>query len=235
MTHLQKNWLTEGTMDFEYKKFVLMAYLQHIDSQFTLNKLHPYLPDLQLHFDSCIRIRTDKSAIRTSFPKNVTGVNLQTWQLEYEETHQDDPYLEDINYILDFAIPRFSRSLEQGTERFSEVGENIKISPVGIVPLRLEEGYLLFLHTFQPVVSIFEYQLALYNEMKERYLKTTFVDSVRIGLGKTVSQIKVDLTKKNKSLPNPATYVVESKYDYPLHEALLPVAKKLILKEINIA
>ena len=235
MTHLQKNWLTEGTLDFEYKKYVLMAYLQHIDSQFTVNKLHPYLPDLQFHFDSCIRIRSTKSAIKTSFPKNVTGIDLKNWTLEYEEMHQDDPYLEEINYILDFAIPRFSRSLEQGAERFSEVGENIKISPVGIVPLRLEEGYLLFLHTFQPLVSIFEYQLALYNEMKERYLKTTFVDSVRIGLGKTVSQIKVDLTKKNKSLPNPATYIVESKYDYPLHEALLPVAKKLILKQINVA
>lgn len=234
MRNLQKNWLTEGTLDFEYKKYMLMAYLQHIDSQFTLNKLHPYLPDLQLHFDSCIRIRANKSEIKTSFPKNVTGVNVKTWKLEYEELHQDDPYLEEINYILDFAIPRFSRSLEQGTERFSEVGENIKISPVGIVPLRLEEGYLLFLHTFQPLVSIFEYQLALYNEMRERYLKTTFVDTVRIGIGKTVSQIKIDLTKNNKSLPNPATYVVESRYDYPLHEALLPVAKKLILKQINV-
>ena len=235
MKSLQKNWLTEGTLDFEYKKYMLMAYLQHIDSQFTLNKLHPHLPDLQFHFDSCIRIRANKSEIKTSFPKNVTGVDVKTWKLEYEELHQDDPYLEEINYILDFAIPRFSSSLEQGTERFSEVGENIKISPVGIVPLRLEEGYLLFLHTFQPVVSIFEYQLALYNEMRERYLKTTFIDTVRIGIGKTVSQIKIDLTKNNKSLPNPATYVVESRYDYPLHEALLPVAKKLILKQINVA
>jgi hypothetical protein len=235
MTHLQKNWLTEGTLDFEYKKYMLLSYLQHIDSQFTINKLHPHLPDLQFHFDSCIRIRATKSEIKTSFPKNVTGVNMQSWKLEYEELHQDDPYLEDINYILDFAIPRFSRSLEQGAERFSEVGENIKISPVGIVPLRLEEGYLLFLHTFQPLVSIFEYQLALYNEMRERYLKTTFVDTVRIGLGKTVSQIKIDLTKNNKALPNPATYVVESRYDYPLHEALLPVAKNLILKQMNIA
>ncbi|MCF2493734.1 hypothetical protein [Dyadobacter chenhuakuii] len=235
MKNLQKNWLTEGIFDFEYKKYVLQAYLQHIDSQFTQHKLHPHLPDLQFHFDSCIHIRATKREIKTSFPKNVTGVNLQTWKLEYEETHHDDPYLEELNYILDFAIPRFSRALEHGAERFSEVGENIKISPVGIVPLRLEEGYLLFLHTFQPLVSVFEYQLALYNEMKERYLKTTFVDTVRIGLGNTVSQIKVDLTKKNKSLPNPATYIVESKYDYPLHEALLPVAKKLILKQMNIA
>ena len=235
MTHLQKNWLTEGTFYFEYKKYTLLAYLQHIDKQFTMNRLHPYLPDLKLHRDSCLAIRSNKSQIRTSFPKNLTGINPKTWTLEYEELHQDDPYLEELNYILDFSIPRLTQSLETGTERFSEVKENVRISPVGIVPLRLEEGYLLFLHTFQPMVSVFAYQLALYNEMKERYLKTTFLETVRIGIGNTVSQIKVDLTKRNRELPNPATYVVESKYDYPLHEALLPVAKKLVLKEMNIA
>ncbi|MEO6287102.1 MAG: hypothetical protein ABIN80_08710 [Dyadobacter sp.] len=212
-----------------------MAYLQHIDSEFTQNRLHPHLPELKYHFNSCINIQANKSQIKTSIPKNLTGINIQRLRLEYEETHQDDPYLEDLNYMLDFAIDRFSKSIDEGTERFNEVEENVKISPVGIVPLRLQEGYLLFLHTFQPLVSIFEYQLALYNEMKQRYLKTTFVETVRIGIGNTVSQIKVDLTKKNKSLPNPATYVVESRYEYPLQETLLPVAEKLMLREINIA
>ncbi|KQS31272.1 hypothetical protein [Dyadobacter sp. Leaf189] len=234
MINLQKNWLTEGVFDFEYKKYVLLAYLQHINREFDVNRLHPHLPDLKFHFDACLSIRANKSSIKTAIPKNLTGIDLKTWQLKYEETHQDDPYMEDLNYILDFAIPRLSKSIEQGTERFTEVSENVRISPVGIVPLRLQEGYLLFLHTFQPLVSVFQYQVALYDELKERVLKTRFLETVRIGIGYTVPQIKVDLTKKNKSLPNPATYIIESKYDYPLHETLLPVAKKLVMKEINI-
>ncbi|WP_031526861.1 hypothetical protein [Dyadobacter crusticola] len=235
MTNLQKNWLTEGVFDFEYKKYVLLAYLQHINKEFDQNRLHPHLPELKFHFETCVSIRSTKSSIQTAFPKNLTGIDLKTWQLQYEETHQDDLYMEDLNYILDFAIPRLSKSIDDGMERFTEVAENVKISPVGIVPLRLQEGYLLFLHTFQPVVSVFQYQVALYDELKERVLKTRFLDTVRIGIGYTVPQIKVDLTKKNKSLPNPATYIIESNYDYPLHETLLPVAKKLVMKEINIA
>lgn len=211
-----------------------MAYLQHINHEFTSNRLHPYLPELQFHFESCSEIRSSKSRIKTSLPKNLSGINTNTWKLEYEEVHQDDPYMEDLNYILDFSIPRFSKSIADGTERFDEVEGNVRISPVGIVPLRLQEGYLLFLHTFQPLVSVFQYQLALYDQMKERYLKTWFLETVRIGIGNSVSQIKVDLTRKNGSLPNPATYIVESNHDYPLHETLLPVAKKLMLKEINI-
>jgi hypothetical protein len=235
MKNLQKNWLTEGIFDFEYKKYVLLSYLQHINAEFTHNRLHPHLPELKFHFESCVDIRSTKSRIRTSLPKNLTGINRETWKLEYEEIHQDDPYMEELNYMLDFAIPRFSQSISEGTERFSEVEGNVTISPVGIVPLRLQEGYLLFLHTFQPLISIFQYQLALYDQMKERYLKTWFLETVRIGIGHTLSQIKVDLTRKNKELPNPATYIVESQHEYPLHETLLPVAKKLMLKEINIA
>ncbi len=58
--------------------------------------------------------------------------------------------------------------MEEGTDRFSEVGENIKISPVGIVPLRIEEGYLFFLNNYERMITIFRYELALYNQMRER-------------------------------------------------------------------
>nr|WP_295934734.1 hypothetical protein [uncultured Dyadobacter sp.] len=235
MSELGENWLTEGIFDFEYKKYVLMAYFQHVRNEFSSNRLHPYLPELKLHFDACVSIQSTKSRIRTGLPKNLTGIDVSNWQLRYEEMQEDDAFMSSLNYILDFAIPRFSKSIEDGTERFSEVEGNVRISPVGIVPLHLQEGYLLFMHTFQPMVSIFEYQLALYNEWKERYLKTRFVETVRIGVGNTISQIKVDLTRKNRALPNPATYVVESKYEYPLHETLLPVAERLVLREIDIA
>jgi len=235
MTKLDSNWLTEGIFDFEYKKYVLMAYLQHIDSQFMANRLYPYLPELKMHFDSCVTFRNSQNTLRTSFPKNVTGIDQNTWSLIYEETVQDNSYLSELSYVLDFAIPNFSRKFNEGNERFSEIGENIRISPVGIVPLHIEEGYLFFFHTFKSMITIFQYQLALYNERKERYLKTVFVDSVRLGLGNSVAQIKVDLAKKNKSLPNPATYIVESKYDYPLQETLLPVVQRLMIQQMNVA
>ena len=234
-TKLQSDWLTEGIFDFEYKKYVLMAYLQHIDNQFLANRLYPHLPELEMHFKTCVSFRDNQNALKTSFPKNLTGIDLKTWNLVYEETYQEDTYLSELNYILDFAIPNLCTKLAEGNDRFSEVGENIRISPVGIVPLRIEEGYLFFFHTFKSMITIFQYQLALYNERKERYLKTVFVDSVRLGFGNTVSQIKLDLAKKNKSLPNPATYVVESKYDYPLEETLLPVVERLMIKQMNVA
>jgi hypothetical protein len=235
MTKLHNDWLTEGIFDFEYKKYVLMAYLQHINGEFNSNRLYPYLQELKLHLNSCQNLQTNKDAIRNSFPKKLKGMDLSAARLVYEDTLHDDVYLSQLNYILDFAIPRFSKAMEEGSDRFSEVGENIRISPVGIVPLRTEEGYLFFLNNYERMIIIFRYQLALYNEMRERCLKTVFVDSVRTNVGTTLEQIKIDLTRKFKAWPNPATYMIESKYNYPLQETLLPVVQRLMVKQMNVA
>jgi hypothetical protein len=235
MTTLHDDWLTEGVLDFEYKKYVLLSYLHHIEGQFLSDRLYPYLPDLRFHLNACIRLQAKKQSIRAAFPKEVKGVDLTTWKPVYEESVQDDPHLSEINDILDYAISKFAKTLEDGAERFSEVGACIRISPLGIVPLRTEEGYLFFLDSSERTVSIFRYQLALYNQMKERYLKTAFVDTIRTGLGHTVEQIKIKLVRENQALPNPATYVVESKQPYPLHETLLPVAKHMMVRYLNVA
>lgn len=235
MTKLHHDWLTEGIFDFEYKKYVLMAYLQHIDGEFNSNRLYPYLQELKLHLDSCQNLQANKNAIQGSFPKKLKGMDLSAAKLVYEDTLHDDAYLSQLNYILDFAIPRFSKSVEEGSDRFSEVGENIKISPVGIVPLRVEEGYLFFLNNYERMITIFRYELALYNQMRERSLKTVYVDSVRTSIGTTLEQIKIDLTRKFRAWPNPATYMIQSKYDYPLEETLLPVVQRLMVKQMNVA
>ncbi|WP_254411656.1 hypothetical protein [Dyadobacter diqingensis] len=235
MTKLHDDWLTEGIFDFEYKKYVLLDYLQHINGEFTSNRLYPSLQDLKLHLETCTLLQSNKNAIRNSFPKTLKGLDMSAAKLVYEDTLHDDVYLSELNYILDFAIPRFSSAMSEGVDRFSEVGENIKISPVGIVPLRTEEGYLFFLNSYERMVTIFRYQLALYNEMRERYLKTVLIDSVRTSIGTTIEQIKIDLTRKFQAWPNPATYVVESKYDYPLEETLLPVVQRLMVKQMNAA
>ena len=235
MIPLNNDWLTEGIFDFEYKKYVLLSYLQHVEQQFTSDRYFPHFNELRIHFQSCVGLRSSKEAIKTAFPKTLKAINIQEMKLEYEENDQDGQYLGELNYILDFAIPLFSTTLDRGAARIAEISENISISPVGIVPLRTDEGYLLFLNPREKVVSIFQYGVTFFNEFKERQIKTEFVDRERIGLGNTVSQLKVGLTKRNNQLPNPATYVVESKYDYPLEETLLPVTRKIMLQHLNIA
>ena len=236
MTKLHGDWLTEGILDLEYKKYVLLAYLQHVQSQFVAHRLFPYLPELRSHYENSIYFREKKANIKSAFPKKLTGIDLTKLRLQYEEVYSDDDqYLGELNSILEFAIPRFSTALSEGQERYQEVEADLTFAPVGIIPLRTEEGYLFIHRVSQHETAIFRYQLALYDSGRQRYIHTAWVDSVTKGIGTTFENLKVELARKYRSLPNPATYMVESRYDYPLHETLLPVAKQLMVRHLTAA
>ncbi len=40
MSTLPKNWLTEGLIDFEYKKYILLSYTQQVKGSFKERKLY---------------------------------------------------------------------------------------------------------------------------------------------------------------------------------------------------
>ncbi|GAB2770645.1 hypothetical protein GCM10027275_11660 [Rhabdobacter roseus] len=235
MTKLHGDWLTEGIWDFEYKKYVLLAYLQQVEQDFSSDRLFPYLPDLRLHYENSLRLKEKKGAMRASFPKRVRGIDKSTLKIQYEEVLPEDTYLSELNAIIDYALPRFSRTLTQGQERYGAVEASLTFVPVGIMPLRTDEGYLFIHRSRRQETSIFRYQVALFGADRQRYVQTVLVDSVRKGLGTTFENLKVDLVRRFRALPNPATYMVETQRDYPLDETLLPAAKQLMIRHLNLA
>ena len=45
MKRLSETWFAEGYIDFELKKYTLLAYLQEVNKYFNENKLYPQLAD----------------------------------------------------------------------------------------------------------------------------------------------------------------------------------------------
>lgn len=235
MEKLNRSWITEGTIDFEYKKYLLLAYLKHIDQQFEEARLFPYFNELLAHFEVCKTISVGKQEIKTAFPKKLMGLNFERLRLDFDNLHEDDPFLCEINSILEFAISEFKIYVNKGLDLIKHIGANITVSPLGILPLRTQEGYLFLQHHAVNLVSVYYYELALYNNCHERYLKTQYIEQVKIGIVNNIAQLKINLIKKYKKLPNPATYIVESKYDYPISETLLPVAEQMLLRHGHVA
>ena len=46
MKSLDKNWFADGIIDFEYKKYILLDYIQSVRKCFLQNKLYPAFSDL---------------------------------------------------------------------------------------------------------------------------------------------------------------------------------------------
>ncbi len=90
MKKLSETWFAEGYIDFELKKYTLLAYLQEINKHFNEKKLYPQLADLIFHYNNIVAFRENKKHLQEHFPKRLTGIQIEKLQLFYEQMIQDD-------------------------------------------------------------------------------------------------------------------------------------------------
>jgi hypothetical protein len=236
METLQKDWLIDGLIDFEYKKYILLAYLQDIKKNFNDSKLYPFLSDLVFHHKNLVNIKESKELLRESFPKSISKADFQKLKITYEKIVQDDQVMAEIESILGFAIPMIKDTLEGGKELFEFVELNLEISPIGLTPLYTNEGYIFLQIEKKSDVMIYRYQTSVFTNSIEQYrsINTTFVSAVTRSISNTFENIKVNLAKQFSFLPNPASYLVHSKLHFPISHTLLPVAKRMLIKQLVI-
>ena len=178
--------------------------------------------------------KKNKKLIYENFPKTISKADFEQLSLQYQKVVNDDDLMKEMEEIMHYALPKLKNTLQEGKDIFDFVEENLKISPIGITPLRFEEGYLFIDEKHVREMQIYQYQLAMFENAHEtfRAVRLIFMETVIKSIGKTFENIKLDLIKKYKILPNPAAYLVYSQMSFPMQETLLPVAKRLLLKYV---
>ena len=139
---LELGWITEGLIDFEYKKYQLLAYLKSIEKYFLESKLYPSLSDLINHYNNLLELKENKNLWFGKFPRKLKKVDFKKIELYYEQLIEDDATMKEIDDIIGFAIPNIKKVVSDGTEIYNFVERNVKIEPVGIMPLYKNEGYI---------------------------------------------------------------------------------------------
>jgi len=85
MEKLSKDWLTQGLIDFEYKKYLLLAYLQTVKNSFDRIELYPFMADLVFHYRNLLAVKENKALIRESFPKEISLEEFKKLELSYKQ------------------------------------------------------------------------------------------------------------------------------------------------------
>jgi hypothetical protein len=235
MATLNKNWLTDGWMDFEYKKYTLLAYLQETAQHFDEKKLYPRLGELVEHLTNLKTLKEQKTAVAKDFPKEITKLDFEKFRVEYKEVFQDDELIKEMDSIIDFALPEIERKLGLGRELYEEVEDKLQVFPVGILPLRNEEGYFFLSDYLKKLVNVYYYQVTIFENMQERFrgIHTRFLFDYNISVTASYEQVKYKLIEQHRQLPNPATYAIEFKESFPLPETMLPIAKRSLVRFIS--
>ncbi len=237
MHTLPANWLTEGLIDLEYKQYVLLAYLKHVQQCFAEQKLYPQLSDLIFHYQNIQTLKRDKELIYENFPKKVSRADFEKLQLTYEKMVQDDGFMAELDAIMEFAMPKLQSTLKEGKNVYEFVEENLQISPVGLTSLRTDEGLLFLYEHHSNDTRVYHYQISLFENAFEKYrgIHTAYLETVRKSIYVTFESLKVEISRKHQTLVNPATYLVASQISCPVEETLLPVAKRMLIRYIATA
>ena len=235
MKSLSETWFTEGYIDFELKKYTLLAYLQHVNSYFNQNKLYPQLADIIFHYNNIIAFRENRRFLQEHFPKTLTDVNIKKLQLEYERIIEDNELMKELEEIVHYSAQQIKTAIQNGTEIYEFVETKLNIEPVGLIPLDTKEGYLLISDGHFNTTFAYQYQLSIYEKHDEKYrgLRTAFIEKWIRSVSNTAENIKAELIRNRKELPNPAVYNIETSLAYPMEETLLPIAKRSFVKYLS--
>lgn len=232
MKKLNANWFVEGLQDFEYKKYVLLAYLQGVKQAFDQSLLYPVFSELIAHYQNLHAFQQGKQQMEDTMPKQLMSIDWEKFKALYASLLADDEALREIEEIVEFSLPKVKASLEEGKQLYEFIEEHIEIDTVGLLPLYRDAGYLLLRGGNTQEIKAYGYQITVFENANERYrgIHAHFVADFTLSISTTYETIKLELIRQQRAMPNPATFLIYSRMQFPEEASLIPVAKRKFVR-----
>ncbi len=231
MSCLTENWLIEGLSDYEYKKYLFLAFMQKQGKELQDKRLYPALSELIAQHQYMSSLKVMKEKLQAEFPKKLTGIDYEKLALVFEENEHDSLELETIQALIDFALPKVEHEIRVGKDIYLDTENKLTIEPIGIMPIRKFDGFLFIKPVGDRVVQLYQYQLSAIQLAGESFkgIYLHYLDTFVKRVSETFESLKLQLIKKHQMKFIPATYLVEYTAMYPYQETILPIAKRKMM------
>ncbi|HEX9614621.1 MAG TPA: hypothetical protein VGA55_03915 [Bacteroidota bacterium] len=221
--------------DPESNQYRVLQGLKALTGEFSQNRLYPTLSELIDLLNSLTSLIQEAASLDQQIPKQLKQVDMKNKRLHYEPPDLNRSDVQHVIELIRWAMPLIQKAIEEGTEIYDFVDENISVEEVGILPMYREEGYYFVPEHSQALLHLLRYEASLYTSGSERFrtLKTNIVDTVPQGpVHASPETLKLELIGRIKDLPNPATFLCETSLEFPFHATILPVAKRKLMARV---
>lgn len=210
MVNLANDWLTKEPIDFEYKKYILLAYEKQKQKLCDRKFLYPSLSEILQHHKSITKFLSNCKKIEES-SKKLKEIDFNKNQLIYESNIIDEN-LDELKEIAEFGKLIFEELMERFKIFYNIVEKGIKIQGYQYDILGGEDGYIELYHGLKPIY--YNYKLIrLYNIESEYIL--------------SLEEIEDGYFYKNRYNRN--FYRVITDKDLPFYATVMPVVKRKFL------
>jgi hypothetical protein len=150
---------------------------------------------------------------------------------------EDNELMQELEEIINYSAGQMKTTISSGAEIYEFVEENLTITPIGLVPLDMQEGYFFLSSGNNKSTRVYQYRLSIFDKHNEKFrsIKTSYLEMMQRSMVNTYENIKYDLIKTRSDLPNPAVYSIETELNFPVEETLLPIAKRSLVKFITVS
>lgn len=233
-TGLPTDWYLSPGIDLELQQYMLLGYLQRLRTRFGERKLYPHLEELRLRLEELQQLAAQRRAMGEVVKGEVTGLDLRHGRLvrsAMEELEQ----LRVIDEVVDLAVPAMRELLDEGHGLREEFVSRIQFGPVGVLPLKPLEGYLVLRQGHE--ARLYGYSLWLVHGVDPRLryqrIRTRYMGSRSMGAMTTYREVRLELLREQSALPNPAVFAFEAGVELPAIETFLPLAKQLVFDTLD--
>jgi len=233
---LDPEWIYQDPIDFEHKKYKLLAYLQKCDKRFDELKIYPDFVELSLHLANLQSISKEKTMLTTNkkfkscddeilfkelIPKKIPKLD-DAEQLEIDKT---------VRYSGEKIYEAFNIAKSIWTIAQDAISVQIKRNKD-----RLEDGmgYIYFRRRSDEKLLVWEYEIkkeADYELSTKAYLNLIFSGS---SDEKTFTDIIEEKSTWNhteyfKDIP---VFEVKSSQEFPFEETFIPMMKRQLMSYV---
>jgi hypothetical protein len=232
---MQTDWLFQEPIDFEHKKYVLLAYFKKIEEQLKQNKLYPTFIELSLHLASLQTLTKENIVLSTEknfstyddevLLKELTAKTMPTF------TGQE---LNEINKIIKHSSDKFFEYFNILKSYWTMIYDSIDVKiKRNLKNLNRPNGYMVY--TDKDLKKIFVWEYIINQEapsVDECNLKLRLIHKGNIketSLNKIIEEHSSFEPKQRKNIP---VFDFKTTISYPLDETLLPLFKRKMLSFI---
>jgi hypothetical protein len=235
---LELDWIITEPIDFEYKQYQLLGYIQKIDEKFDKFQIYPAFKELSLHLANVKSISTDGKFI--SIKKEITEIDeeIVLGDLDFHKLPRiKDEEKDELLQTLSFAEQKITEYFLIGKSLWSLVNETIEIRNV-IYKSNLRENFGFIVIHHDELKFVYQYELK--NGDIDNKNKEIFIENIYVGDGIDIHGIIVENTilenyafiaRFNEvSLP---IFEVHATQKFDFEHSIKPLVKRKVLSYIN--
>lgn len=232
---LDTDWVIKDPIDYEHKKYVLLAYFKKVDEILRQDKIYPTFIELSLHLANIQTIIKERSILYTDkiiehFDEEILLKDLKVKKIENLSKEND----EELDKILKLSSSKFFEYFNLVKSYWSVIYETISISLKKNKKNMIDGfGYLTYNEKKTNSIYVWEYSISeMAPKLKEfqTNLKLIYQGNKKsLTFNQIIENFSSFEVGKRKNFP---IFEAKTSEEYPLNETLIPLFKRKLLSYV---